>query len=502
MSIVDHHGEVEYPFSQKTVFKAIIEAAPNINGLSLDSADEISGRVTFKAGVSLASWGENIPVQLIKVGPTRTQMKIMSTPKTGVMFGGAMDFGKNRQNIDKIINAVSAVLANYPSEAEAEKKVDVAEQLTKLKQLLDQGILTEEEFSEQKKKILDDTNQIATAISTSAETANTTSQNNAPIRIEGSGEGNSTNYALIALVVFVVVFLLLMMASCNGQTGNSKQIAEIEKKYQDSLSAVRNELKEANAQIEILRFPADQRLNKAKSLIESDNLDDALKEIQQLKKVFPNSTEATASESLENRIREKKEAKRIEEERIKALGYKAIPEQSSVKIDYNTITLSGISVGNRFIFDAYDDRWFYRDADRGCKYLTMQMSVTSSNHDPNLPQLAAYSIDGDKMNLIGEFDTEFARWRDYGAYLGNYHDSSNDFSKVSTVKFKLGLQVSNEKLSRPYAIVVMKKNALTSHYDRFANPPKSYIGSANYPSTLSLDSFKSNYVLIKRFNLK
>lgn len=31
MSIVDHHGEVEYPFSQKTVFKAIIEAAPKIN---------------------------------------------------------------------------------------------------------------------------------------------------------------------------------------------------------------------------------------------------------------------------------------------------------------------------------------------------------------------------------------------------------------------------------------------------------------------------------------
>ena len=85
MSIVDHYGEVEYPFSQKTVFKAIMEAAPDINGLSLESADEISGRVTFKAGISLANWGENIPVQLIKVGPTRTQMKIMSTPKTGVI---------------------------------------------------------------------------------------------------------------------------------------------------------------------------------------------------------------------------------------------------------------------------------------------------------------------------------------------------------------------------------------------------------------------------------
>lgn len=68
MSIVDHHGEVEYPFSQKTVFKAIMEAAPNMSGLSLDSADEISGRLTFKAGVSLASWGENIPCTINQCG--------------------------------------------------------------------------------------------------------------------------------------------------------------------------------------------------------------------------------------------------------------------------------------------------------------------------------------------------------------------------------------------------------------------------------------------------
>lgn len=80
MSLVDHEGTVEYPFSQKTVFKAIMEAAPNIEGLSVDSADEMSGRVTFKAGVSLASWGENIPVQLVRIAPTRTQMKVLSTP--------------------------------------------------------------------------------------------------------------------------------------------------------------------------------------------------------------------------------------------------------------------------------------------------------------------------------------------------------------------------------------------------------------------------------------
>lgn len=212
MSIVDHHGEVEYPFSKKTVFKAVMEVASQINGLSLDSADEISGRVTFKAGVSLASWGENIPVQLIEVAPARTQMKIMSTPKTGIMFGGAMDFGKNQQNIAKIINAVSAVLAKHPSETVSEQKLDVADQLTKLKQLVDQGILTDEEYTEQKKKILNSTASVSSVMLVPPETPREEKEVEAPVRIESKGGGSSTSYAVIALIIFVIIFLLSMLS--------------------------------------------------------------------------------------------------------------------------------------------------------------------------------------------------------------------------------------------------------------------------------------------------
>ena len=499
MSIVDHHGEVEYPFSRKTVFKAIMEAAPNISGLSLDSADEISGRVTFNAGVSLASWGENIPVQLIKVSPTRTQMKIMSSPKTGVMFGGAMDFGKNQQNINKIINVVSAVLATYPTENEIPSNVDMADQLVKLKQLLDQGILTDEEYNDQKRKFLDGGSIVSQSLS--SQSIPEINSNDEPIRIEGSEGGNSTSYALIALVVFVIIFLIMMMTSCN-QVNTTNQLSQKEQLYLDSVNQLKKQLEEANAQIELLKYPADQRLNKAKTLMESGDLDGAIKEINQLKEVFPNSNEVTLSEAIIKKINELKEAKRKEEERIKALGYKAIKEQTTIKVDYNTVTLSAINVGNTFTFDSYGDRYYYRDADRGNKYVTMQMSVTSTDHDPNLPQFAVYSINGDRMDLVGTFGTEFARWRDYGAYLGNYHDSSNDFAKVSTVRFKLGIQVSNEILAGPYAIVLMKKNVLVSHYDRFENPPMSYIGSADYPSSLYLDNFKDDYALVKRFNLK
>lgn len=103
---------------KKTVFDAVMAASKNIDGFELDSADEMSGHVTFKAGVSWSSWGENIPIQLISVSPVRTKVEIISTPKTGILFGGANDFGKNRRNIEKIISAISAQLAGKPAEIE------------------------------------------------------------------------------------------------------------------------------------------------------------------------------------------------------------------------------------------------------------------------------------------------------------------------------------------------------------------------------------------------
>lgn len=217
MSIVDHHGEVEYPFSIKTVFKAIIDAAPNIDGLSLDSADEMSGYLTFKAGVSLASWGENIPVQLVRISDARTKMQILSTPKTGVMLGGAMDFGKNRQNIDKIIKAVSTVLASKPAENEnnaVQSTFSVADELLKLKKLKDEGVLSDNEFEEEKQRILQ--TKSVPALSQLQDTAKQEEEKNekqtAPIHIEGSGTTSSNTLAIVAIIVFVVIFLLSMLS--------------------------------------------------------------------------------------------------------------------------------------------------------------------------------------------------------------------------------------------------------------------------------------------------
>jgi hypothetical protein len=157
MAILDHNGESEFPFKKDTVFDAICKAIPIIDGMKLDNADKLSGRIMVKAGVTLWSWGENIPIQLTSLSETKTKVQITSTPKTGIMFGGAFDMGKNRKNIEKVLYETSKILSTLQPEEQSEEQVNVisiADEIQKLKKLLDDGILTEEEFSQQKSKLL------------------------------------------------------------------------------------------------------------------------------------------------------------------------------------------------------------------------------------------------------------------------------------------------------------------------------------------------------------
>ncbi len=303
-------------------------------------------------------------------------------------------------------------------------------------------------------------------------------------------------------IVLMATSGLSLVYSCSSKSEIDAKIAEVEKKYQDSLTLMRNELKEAKTKIEVLSYPADQRFAHINELFNAQEYEKAKKEIAELKNVFPNAAENNECSKILEKITALEVAKKAEEERIKALGFKAIPQKTSFKIDYNTIALSSIGIGRTFTFDYRSDEWTYREADRGTKYISAAMSVTSTNHDPDLPQFAVYKIEGGNMIYEESFDTEFARWEDYGTYLGNYHDSRNDFAKVSTVKFKIGAQISDDVLSKPFAIVVKNENRLTSSFDRYKNPPKSYIGSVSYPKTLSVEDFTKNYTLVKTYNLK
>jgi hypothetical protein len=110
MALLDHNGECVFPIEKEKVFSAMLQAIPTIKGMKVNSSDKLLGRIIAKAGVSLFSWGENIPIQLTEMSKTQTKVQITSSPKTGMMFGGAFDMGKNRKNIEAILSATSSIL--------------------------------------------------------------------------------------------------------------------------------------------------------------------------------------------------------------------------------------------------------------------------------------------------------------------------------------------------------------------------------------------------------
>lgn len=299
-------------------------------------------------------------------------------------------------------------------------------------------------------------------------------------------------------------FLLIVLFGCGA---NQTELNNL-RKERDELTARVNAdaavILALRDSVTMLSYPADQRLTKINSLVSSGEYTAAKMEISRLIELFPESKEAKSAPAIVERIDKLIAQKEAEEERIKALGFKALKASMTFKIDYNKVELTSISVGNTFTFDSYGDRYFYRSADRGNKYITAAMKVTSDSKDPMLPQLAIYKISGDSMTWEGNFKTEFARWDDYGSYLGNDHDFGNDFAKTSSVRFKIGKEVAEDIVKGPYALIMKKENALNRNYERFDNPPISYIGSVDYPYTLKLEDFtkeNSQFIVVRIANI-
>lgn len=162
MGFLDCNGTVEYPYSMKTVFDAVMAAAHDVDGMWPVSADEMSGHVVFKTGMSLMSFGETVSLQLMSVTSRRTAVEIVSSPARGYMAyygmagnGWIWDGGKNRRNIENLISAISARLDGIEPEDDGSDDVaSVVDELLKLRQLQDSGALSQAEFDSLKADIL------------------------------------------------------------------------------------------------------------------------------------------------------------------------------------------------------------------------------------------------------------------------------------------------------------------------------------------------------------
>jgi len=130
---------------------------------------------------------------------------------------------------------------------------------------------------------------------------------------------------------------------------------------------------------------------------------------------------------------------------VEAAAREAVSKwKSSKSIDVDTGTMKVLKArhAKKWVVDRVSRRRSELKADKDSEMFVVDFTFTSSDKNPKLPLLVVIAS-GEKgePTTIGYMPTRFYKWSDYGAYLGNHHDSKHDFRKHDTVKFTAGTQI-------------------------------------------------------------
>lgn len=110
MSNIDHTQDVVVQYAVDDTYNALKRAVQNNNDFKVDSFDDIMKTAHLKVGISLLSWGENVTISLTPNNNSGTNISFLSTPKVGSAAYQNFDMGKNRKNINKLMNSLSKEL--------------------------------------------------------------------------------------------------------------------------------------------------------------------------------------------------------------------------------------------------------------------------------------------------------------------------------------------------------------------------------------------------------
>jgi len=289
----------------------------------------------------------------------------------------------------------------------------------------------------------------------------------------------------------IILLTTILIASCNNEP------------TQGDYHKLELQLKNCQADNKELKNTPENLLLKSQKLESEGELENAEKEYKKIVEKFPKTKQAIlATEFISNREANRKKLKE-EKERKKRIGYKALKEQTTVQDAPLTYSFKNIQLAKRWYFDRYGDRYHYRDSERGAKYITSNVTIKSEIKDPALNPIYAFKLENGVLRMIAQLTYEFYRWEDYGSYLGNSADYSNDFSRSSTITFAVGAQLDeNEIKDSPIFILMRKSQCIQRTENTYSRPVIKYIhvGCDNEP-IINLDEALSDFHTIKILNI-
>lgn len=266
----------------------------------------------------------------------------------------------------------------------------------------------------------------------------------------------------------------------------------------EALKAENSRLRTENAE---LKETPSALLSNVTNLLDNRDISQAEEELEKLSEKFPESVEAKNASILLSKFKQDEEKKSAEASRLAALGFKALNVSAKTSSTESTLHVRSTAISSRWTFDSYGDEWYYKEPEKGQKFITSQVTVSSESKNPKLMGIGAYVADGGQLRRIGTFAYRFARWDDYASYLGNEADYRNDFAHSSDIRFSVAAAVSTDDLKKkPIYLIVTKEGCFSRSYDRFGNPPISYYSSAchSLPLTLTLEDFQEGQLVVAR----
>lgn len=132
-------------------FQAASRALSISSKYKVKEVNKAARTLAITSGVSMKSWGENLLVTINPNTEGMSEVLISSSSKFGVV-----DWGKNQDNMREISGLIVKELENgeYKKVLSPTQEPDIPDQIRKLAELKDSGIITEVEFQEKKEELL------------------------------------------------------------------------------------------------------------------------------------------------------------------------------------------------------------------------------------------------------------------------------------------------------------------------------------------------------------
>ena len=146
----------EYEASPQRLFEACRRAVGEL-GYTILFSDSNGFSISFNTGRSMKSWGgQDLTATIFESGDKSTLVIGGSIAQTGNPFGGNQigSWGEKSALSNKFHDTVSQILPSIPEKSTSVNSGGIADEIAKLKALLDQGVITIDEFEAGKQKLL------------------------------------------------------------------------------------------------------------------------------------------------------------------------------------------------------------------------------------------------------------------------------------------------------------------------------------------------------------